>query len=125
MDKEDKIIALFDEAITAKKEENRAKTRKKFSNRDWYDRDIKTRRHIINESPPYTWVDILCQRCDHEQHAVGTKHVSTIHSIPRAVYIASCDKCGATCQRHITDKNRDPWWHKSKKLRKELKSFEV
>lgn len=76
---------------------------------------------IINKAPRYENADFWCDHCKLDQYQRGTKKENT--TFLTAVYEAKCIKCGQILQRHITDKQRDPFFRKSQLVREQKRQF--
>ena len=92
-----------------KRTEDRTYSRDKAKERE-------ERNTLIKEAQVITLTDFLCRQCNEEFKGIAVKQVEENWNNPNennAFYKTKCFK-GHWCIRYITDKDKDPYWYKSR-----------
>lgn len=98
-------------------QEKRTADREQFRARD---KQNSEREEIIADAKKMATIDIWCDKCRTDSKGVAVLQVETDWSNPRqriAFYRMKCFK-GHWCMRYVTDRMRDPFFIKSKAIRK-------
>lgn len=77
------------------------------------------RRKVMEDSLEYTTMDFWCNDCREDFKANAVREIEQDWTNPRQFigFYKTKHWCGKWCLRHITDKNRDAYWFKSKAVR--------
>ena len=96
-------------------QERKTKDKVIYQNRDKANAE---REEEIIKAKPVDIVEMFCDWCDEDFANIATKHMETdwSNTSQRVAYYKSKHDCGNWCVRHITDKNRDPYWMESRKV---------
>lgn len=77
------------------------------------------REDLIKDSKPFTLTDFWCNDCkeDFKAQSIREVEVDWSNESQRIAFYKTKHWCGKWCMRLITDRNRDPYWFKSKAVR--------
>lgn len=88
---------------------------------------LEERNDLIKDNKPLELKDFFCTDCNKDFFSVAVKQEEVDWSNPTqtiAFYKTKC-WCGKWCIRYITDKNADPFWTKSRRMRAEHAKYAI
>lgn len=99
------------------RQEKRAEDRETHRNRS---KQREERENIIKDAPDAVLQDFWCTRCGKDFKAPAIKQVEIDWTNPRQhIAFYKTKHCRTWTMRLITDKNRDPYWCRSKMIKAE------
>lgn len=80
---------------------------------------IEERKQVMEDSKPFDLMDFWCSDCkeDFKAHTVREIEQDWTNGAQFIGFYRTKHWCGKWCLRHLTDKNRDAYWFKSKAVR--------
>lgn len=101
-----------------------AQNKKAIDRSDYRERERvrQEREDLIKDSEVVVMKEFYCEQCavDFVNLAVKQIEVDWTNSAQRIAFYKSKHRaCGRWAMRYITDRNRDPYWFKSKKVRRD------
>lgn len=102
-------------------QDKRAKARTEFREKE----KIKQEREdLIKDSKPFAVVEFWCEKCKKDFIAQTVREITqNPYSSERDAFYRTKHWCGSWCIRYITDREHDPYWYRSRKVRADRRRY--
>lgn len=97
-------------------QDKKAKARTEFRDRQ---KAMEEREDYIRDAKPAALVEFWCQHCkaDFIAQTMLEIEIDLSNEKQRIAFYRTKHWCGRWCIRHVTDRDRDPYWFRSRKVR--------